>query len=87
VVPGFDTWGVVTGVLGLLLLAAVRLFSERSTWTTDLTGRSGREWLMSKAVRNIKSSSTKGKSRSFLQYMWETAWAYGAGVMAAHWPP
>lgn len=34
-----------------------------------------------------KVSKRKDKSRSFWQYLAETIWTYGAGVMATHWPP
>jgi hypothetical protein len=34
-----------------------------------------------------KASKRKDESRPFWQYLAETIWTYGAGVMAAHWPP
>jgi hypothetical protein len=34
-----------------------------------------------------KASKRKDESRPFWQYLAETIWTYGAGVMAAHCPP
>lgn len=87
-VPGFETWGVVMGVFGLLLLAFVRLCSERSIRIGSLTALwSRKEQHMSERDSLSEADNEKGKSRSFGQYLCETVWAYGAGVMAAHWLP
>jgi hypothetical protein len=85
VVSGVKPWGVVTGVLGLLGLAIVRLMSERRFRSRKSTGRKVRK--EQKVNAKKKASKRKDKSRSFWQYIAETIWAYGAGVMAAHWPP
>jgi len=82
-------WGVSMGVLGLLLLVVVRMLGERSFGIT----RSGRHvrrkgWCIVRSGKHRKShSKSDSTARSFKQYMAETIWAYGAGVMAAHWPP
>jgi hypothetical protein len=68
------------------LLAVVRLLSERS-----FTGRSGK----GKHIKHTNGEDTKMRTsnnnntqkRTFKQYLSETIWACGAGVMAAHWPP
>jgi hypothetical protein len=85
VVPGIEAWGVVTGVLGLLGLAIVRLVSERCFRSLKSTGRKVRK--EQKMDTKKKAFKHKDKSRSFWQYLAETIWTYGAGVMAAHWPP
>lgn len=86
-VLGIDAQGVVTGVLGLLLLATVRMFSERPLRGRQRTGRSRKGWFMFRTGRYRSNRELKDKSRSFLEYVLETMWACGAGVMAAHWPP
>lgn len=85
VVPGIEPWGVVTGVLGLLGLAIVRLVSERRFRSRKSTGRKVRKEQKMNAKKKV--SKRKDKSRSFWQYLAETIWTYGAGVMATHWPP
>jgi hypothetical protein len=85
VVPGIEPWGVVTGVLGLLGLAIVRLVSERRFRSRKSTGRKVRKEQKMNGKKKI--SNRKDKSRSFWQYLAEAIWTYGAGVMAAHWPP
>lgn len=73
----------------MLLLAFVRLLSERSV----RIGRSTRPGLRRERrmttgkYNNGTVRSSKGESRSFLRYLLETVWAYGTGVMAAHWLP
>ncbi len=74
-------------VLALLLLAFVRLLSERSVHISRMArSGSGRERLM--ATDEKQDSTTdkmKGERRSFIQYLLETAWTCGTGVMAAYW--
>lgn len=87
-VPDFEIWGATTGVLGLLLLALVRLASERSFGTTSKARHAKqRRWSPVNADKRVSAHGQSGKTRSFMQYMLETIWAYGAGVMAAHWTP
>ncbi len=89
-VPGFDAWGAITGVFGLLLLAFVRLLSERSL-SGRSTGKHGsknkREGGSRMGTANRGTHRGTVSVRSFKQYVAETFWAYGAGVTAAHWPP
>jgi hypothetical protein len=89
VVPGIEPWGVITGVLGLLFLAFMRLLSERAP-RVRFKGKGSRknkgegEMIMGTA----RTGTHVGTGvRSFKQYVAETFWAYGAGVMAAHCPP
>lgn len=87
-VPGFETWGVITGVLaGLLLLSLVRLLSERFFEIGKRAGRrSEKRWCMPRG-KHRQVEAKEVRSRSFYQYVLETVWTCGAGVMAAHWPP
>ena len=82
-------WGVSTGVLGVLLLAVVRLLSERSFGIARRGQYVRRKrWLIVRTGKRIRTHSKSDSStRSFKQYVAETIWAYGAGVMAAHWSP
>jgi hypothetical protein len=85
VVPRFESWDVVTGVLGLLILTTARLLSERRMRFCRSAGSTvGKE---PKVVDQKKRSNNKDRPRSFLQFLAETLWACGVGVMAAHWPP
>lgn len=85
VVPG-QYGGVLTGVLGLLLLAVVRLGSERSLGGRKRRGRDNeRRWSIVGSRKN--GTRRDSKSRTMKQFVAETIWACGAGVMAAHWPP
>lgn len=86
-VPGLGAWGACTGVLvGLLILAVVRLLSERS-----FAGRSGKGKHIDRTNRKdnnmMRTSNNNTQKRTIKQYLAETIWACGAGVMAAHWPP
>lgn len=87
-IPGFDTWGVVGVLCGLLALTAVRSLSEVPV---PKLGRVRdwleRKWSMVESDKSAKPANTNDKSRSLFQFFLETVWAVGAGVMAAHWPP
>lgn len=81
--------GVITVILGLLLLSAVRLVSERPLFTRVQERQRRGLWRRWWPVRTGNHSRTRGKVdkkfRTFGQYLSETIWACGAGVIAAHW--
>jgi len=88
VVPCLGAWGAYTGVLiGLLLLGVMRLLSERHLFRSPESRnyRKGRHAMKSRMSDNTHRQDNK--SRTFRQFLLETLWTYGAGVMAAHWPP
>lgn len=73
-------------VLGLLLLAFVRLLSERSVRIGSMAHiGSGKERRMTTDEKHDATDKTTDERRSYLRYLLETAWAYGTGVMAAYW--
>ena len=87
-VPCLGAWGASTGVLiGLLLLGAMRLLSERQL-SRSAKSRNHREGRHAMKFRmNDNTHRLDDKSRTFKQYLLESLWTYSAGVMAAHWPP
>ena len=86
-VPGSKLGASIAAVLVVLVLAAMRLFSERPFRPMSLTI----QWLRKRYNMLSKESfassmNTKiSTSRNYFQYVLETTWALGAGVMAAHW--
>lgn len=74
----FETWGIAGGFAALAGLALMRLLSE-----TSLRGfRKGNHMRANKGRHsNTKKSNTS--ARKYWQYLLETFWAVGAGVMAS----
>lgn len=62
-VPGSEPWGVITGVLGLLGLAVVRLVSERCFRSRKSTDSNVRKELNVNSKNEVRDP--KDESRSF----------------------
>ena len=79
---GFNSHSVAAGILSLVVLAVVRLLSERPI-----------EWLRKERPMNKTDKHKKHKSidstslRRFHQYVLETIWAGYAGAVVGRWLP
>ena len=73
----FETWGIAGGFAALAGLALMRLLSENSIRRL----RRGNNMDANKGRHSSKKSNTS--TRKYWQYLLETMWAVGAGVMAS----
>lgn len=71
----FDLWTVTGGLVFVMALAFVRLLSERPVGVRRKGG------IMNSQHRAAQVNIQP--HRTYLQYIWETIWTTGAGVMAA----
>jgi hypothetical protein len=82
-------WGVLEVVVALLILGVVRLLSDWSkTDTIKANDDKERKFPMKRStVKKLRDSTTGIRSRwsgrKFWQYVLESTWAFGAGVLAA----
>jgi len=89
-VDPLQKWGVILEVVvALLILGVVRLVSDWSRPNThddnDNQERKSpmRANITKKFYNNVTAWRSQSSGRKFWQYVIESMWAYGAGVMAA----
>lgn len=82
-------WGVLEGLVALLILGVVRLLSD---WSMANVGGghddkdrrvSMKACLLKKVYENLTDWRSKRLGRKLWQYVIESVWACGAGVLAA----